>query len=324
MFNSVDGLHISIPNDEDGMVGRECPVAECEGYFKIKLGTGIIEEGYNKCFCPYCGHANTQDHFFTKEQLEYAESIAISEVQKAIGAETKKWDRKLRSSSQKSFINLRVDYKQSHRSIAYYAEKELETNLVCESCTLEYAVYGKFAYCPDCGADNTLQILMGNLYLVRKLLVQAKEEEDPAFQEYLVQNALEDIISSFDSFGRNNIKLITKNTDMENFSISFQNITKAREMILKEFGFDIFNGLEETDWEKIVVNFQKRHLISHNDGIIDEMYIQKTNDKTAVVGRKVVITPDELEDMLEETETIARILQEGLTNWKSQKNSKGG
>ncbi len=299
------------------MVGRECPNPTCEGYFKIKLGTGIVEAGYDECFCPYCREKSTQDNFFTKEQIEYAKSIGVREIQKALGKEISKWDRDLRSSTRNSFFKIRVNYKQSHRPIAYYAEKGLESNLTCEHCGLEYAVYGKFAYCPDCGVDNTLQILRVNLNLVSKLLVQTRVEEDAEFREYLTQNALEDVISSFDSFGRNCMRLITRNTDKSVVIISFQNIWKARERIRNGFGFDISNGLLDGDWERIVNSFQKRHLISHNDEIIDDAYIKITNDQSAVIGRKVVVTADEVENILKAIETLAQELQKGFTNWKS-------
>jgi len=324
MFDSIDEMRVPIPVEDNGFMGRECPKEDCQGYFKIKLGTGIIGEGYNKCYCPYCGHESTQDYFFTKEQIEYAKSIAVRKIQKTLRTEIKKWDRNLRSSTRNSFFKLRVDYKQSYHPVAYYAEKELETHTVCESCTLEYAVYGKFAYCPDCGADNTLQILGANLDLVRKLLAQAEAEEDAEFQEYLVQNALEDVISSFDSFGRNCVNLFTKNTDNEGVGISFQNIKKARDTIQDVFGFDFCDELKDEDWIRVEINFQKRHLISHNDGIIDDVYIQKTNDQFADVGRKVVVTPVEVEEMLQAMETEAKCLQEGLANWKSQNDNEGG
>ena len=40
------GRSISVPihADEDGYVGRECPEAGCQGYFKITPGTGLAGE----------------------------------------------------------------------------------------------------------------------------------------------------------------------------------------------------------------------------------------------------------------------------------------
>ena len=47
--------------------------------------------------------------------------------------------------------------------IRYYSEETLETKVVCDECTLRYAIYGVFAFCPDCGKHNSLQILNKNL-----------------------------------------------------------------------------------------------------------------------------------------------------------------
>ena len=73
----------------------------------------------------------------------------------------------------------------------------------------------------------------------------------------------------------------------------------------------------------MVKNFQKRHLISHNDGIVDDPYIQITNDQEAVKGRKIKIASEDVENMLESIEIIARNIQEGLSNWKSKVNEIG-
>jgi len=87
---------------------------------------------------------------------------------------------------------------------------DLETTLTCEECGLVYAVYGKFAYCPDCGIENTLQIFKSNMMLIMKLLKKAESEENPEYKEYLIHNALEDIVSKFDSFGKNSINEIPR------------------------------------------------------------------------------------------------------------------
>src|SRR5580704_1607129 len=55
------GNRISVPiqPDEEGYIGRECPVETCVGYFKITPGTGL--KGPAPCHCPYCGHSGEQN-----------------------------------------------------------------------------------------------------------------------------------------------------------------------------------------------------------------------------------------------------------------------
>jgi hypothetical protein len=56
-------IAVSIPNDADGYLGRECP--KCESYFKVTLGTGITT-GNPPCHCPYCGEVGSPDVFWTR------------------------------------------------------------------------------------------------------------------------------------------------------------------------------------------------------------------------------------------------------------------
>ena len=66
--------------DGEGYTGRECP--QCERYFKVKFGTGLA--GDLPCHCPYCDHTGPHDEFWTSEQIEYAESIALNKVSKQV------------------------------------------------------------------------------------------------------------------------------------------------------------------------------------------------------------------------------------------------
>lgn len=75
-------ISVPIPKDDGGFMGRECPEKDCEGYFKIKPGTGLTGEDL-PCHCPYCGHAGPMNQFWTKEQIEYAKSVALRRVSEA-------------------------------------------------------------------------------------------------------------------------------------------------------------------------------------------------------------------------------------------------
>ena len=172
-------ISISIPPDENSFTGRECPQADCEGYFKIAFGTGLEGDGL-PCHCPYCGHAAGQDQFYTKVQLEYAKSVALRKITAAIQKDLKKleFDHK-----PKGPFGIGLSMKVTpgpQPPIRYYRETQLETEVVCTHCTLRYSVYGVFAFCPDCGQHNSIQILAKNLEMVGKMLKMAARESQRA------------------------------------------------------------------------------------------------------------------------------------------------
>ncbi len=298
-------ISIPIPADEDGLVGRECPNADCLGYFKIKMGTGL--QGPNlPCHCPYCGHTAGQDHFWTQEQLEYAKSVALRAVQDAISRDVRDWDRSLRQSTRSSFVKMSMDYKGHPQPIRYYREKQLETKAICDNCTLEYAVYGVFAYCPDCGTHNSLQILVKNLELARKELDYSLAAPDAEFAAYLVADALENAVSAFDGFGRE-VCLINAEVASDASrakSVSFQNLPKAKTAVADLFGFDLASGLNPDEWAFVCQCFQKRHLLAHRMGVVDQQYVDITGDTSAAVGRKVPIDSDQVRSLLAWLEQI--------------------
>jgi hypothetical protein len=136
----------------------------------------------------YCGHSGEHNTFFTPEQIEYAKSVAIRRITDAVHQDLKslEFDHK----PQGAFgigISMKVTSSAPH-PIRYYREKQLETKVVCDKCTLRFAIYGVFGWCPDCGAHNSLQILSKNLELAKKeLSLAASVETDLA--EHLIGDA---------------------------------------------------------------------------------------------------------------------------------------
>jgi hypothetical protein len=275
---------ISIDQDEDGYVGRECPIDSCLGYFKVTPGTGV--KGPAPCHCPYCGHSGDNDTFFTQEQIEYAKSIVLRQVTEAVFKDLKalEFDHK---PSGPFGIGLSMKVQRSGPPpIRDYRERELETEVVCDYCTLRYAIYGVFGWCPDCGAHNSLQILTKNLELARKELALA-HSADSELAAHLIGDALENAVSVFDGFGRE--ICLQKASD-----IRFQNISAARRKVQEIFGFDFADGLSADEWKAACRLFQKRHVLAHKMGVVDEEYLRKANDPKAVLGRKVRLSHDEV------------------------------
>ena len=299
-MNNFISIPTSLKPDADGFTGRECPVKECQGYFKVQFGTGL--EGNVPCHCPYCGHIASHDHFWTKDQIEYAKSVAVQKVSSMFTQELQKIER---CPNPRALFDISIKIDGNLPPLYLYQEKKLEQEVICDSCTLRYSIYGVFGYCPDCGIHNSFQILNANLNIVEKILNFSNElEEDIA--KKIIENCLESIVSIFDGFGREFCKIYDQKTtaSAHTQNISFQNISMAKDKLRELFKIDISNSLDASDWKSLIYLFQKRHLIAHKMGVIDQKYINQTNENSSLIGRKVIVTK---EDILQLTKMLRQI-----------------
>lgn len=306
--NLGNSIKISISLDDDGFIGRECPNPECEGYFKVKFGTGLKGENL-PCYCPYCGHMSSHDLFWTKEQIEYIRSFMLRKVNDTLYKDLKKleFDHKPRGTFG---IGVSLKIKRNGLTpIHYYREKRLETEVICRNCTLHYSIYGVFAFCPDCGQHNSLDILTKNLEIIEKMLDLAADAGKEVADK-LIENALEDCVSSFDGFGRETCRINAQRAKIPTKAekISFQNLGAVKNTLRDIFGFDIASELTVEEWRKVVCGFQKRHLLSHKMGIVDDEYIMKSGDSNAIIGRKVNISPEEVREIIQIISKLAKYI----------------
>lgn len=290
-------VSVDIRPDEEGYLGRECP--ECEKYFKIKPGTGLPDS--TDCYCPYCQCFGSQDEFWTKQQIEYAHSVVLNQVSDELFKSMKKMERK---PNRNQLISIGITVKGKPSPITYYTEKELEEKLTCTNCTLEYTIYGAFGFCPDCATHNSQQIIEANFDLVQKILNLAQEAA-PDIKSKLIENALEDCISAFDGFAREHCSNLYA-------KLSFQNISNARDKLYNEHAIDISANLENTEWSFVVNQFQKRHLLAHKMGVVDEEFVKKTRTDHGDIGKKVSITKNDVTNLIYHLKVIVNNITKNI------------
>lgn len=307
-----NSIQVLIQPDEEGFIGRECPNSTCNGYFKVMFGTGLKVENL-PCHCPYCGQTASHDEFWTKEQIEYVQSVALRRITDAIYRDLKKLEFDIKPKGAFGIgMSMKVKSGPLH-PIRFYREMALETHIECSNCTLKYAVFGVFAFCPDCRQHNSLQILDKNLELVDKMLDMALAAE-AELTIRLVENALEDCVSAFDGFGREicrvHAKAATNPKKVE--KVSFQNLEDAKRNGSALFKLDIAAGLADDEWKAAVRAFQKRHLLAHKMGVVDEEYVRKSGETQAVVGHKVNTDVGEVRILCQIISKLGRYLSDAM------------
>ena len=297
-------ITVTLKPDGHGMIGRQCPEDNCGLYFKLKLGTGWDTEHIR---CPYCRSEGHQSSFFTQDQMEYARSVAVRDVVGPILKGFKKDIERTNRRRSSGLIQLKfsVDYKPI--SVRHYIERQLETEVSCDNCSLEFSVYGVFASCPCCGQLNALKVMLSSLETAkRKLLLSEEPSLDSELRQDFVKDALTGSVSAFDAFG----KALAKNQPIlfpENRRNLFQDI-EALNGHLQTQGIPSFETtIGISAWEELKWFFQARHVYVHNAGVIDERFTSRQPALAYMQGR---VLPLESERLAQDIDVLGSLCRE--------------
>ena len=317
-------MSFTIPTDEDGRMARQCPVANCSpGYFKIKPGTGITG-GQVSAYCPYCRHSAESSDFATEEQLQYAKNLALREVQKGVnemvrdamglGASGK---RKIGS----GFLSIELSYKPG--ALPYVKqpfEDEVRRDVICPHCTLDQTVLGLATWCADCGEDIFMVHISAELAVTRLMVEDITRRKSLLGKRVAakeLENSLEDAVSIFEASTRAIVRRAfiergetTEQVDayFKKIGNSFQSIERTRSQLNELFGLDLG---AEIKWESVSSSFEKRHPVTHNLGVIDRKYLERTREVERE-GREVRISTEEIQNLLAHIEVAVSYIHAKL------------
>jgi len=56
--------------------------------------------------------------------------------------------------------------------------------------------------------------------------------------------------------------------------------------------------LSKNEYQELNILFQKRHLLAHSEGIVDEKYIQKSGDSNYKIGQKIVVKEKDIKTIV--------------------------
>ena len=300
----------SLKTDEQGLLGRECP--DCERYFKMKI---VGELPDTECICPYCEHRDSHSRFFTKDQQKYVESIVNRDVVQPLFRKLEQSVRRLEQSTRGSFLQIKVKTSGLDFSLKHYQERDLETHVACDSCGLEFAIYGVFASCPQCGRLNALTILRKSIEVARKKLL-VFDRQDPAevdVKSGMLADVLSDAVSSFDAFGKA-LRLRYPGVFPDQPRNLFQNLLALSGSLESRLGSSLRAMIGNEQYDLMALLFQVRHLNEHNMGVVDEDFVRKVKGSGHLLGKKHPLERNEIERVLgivqEATEKIMTMVEQ--------------
>ena len=312
-------IPIKILTDDKGYYDRQCPNSECEYIFKIYMEHWIEKVTDEKVFCPMCGHIAPSDEWYTDEQIDGIEKIAESWTISYIQGELNKTLTKLSKSTLKNqFVKLtyRPARKITFQNNPIGQREEWEVEIICENCGTQFSFIGSAYFCPCCGNNAAEKVFEESLDTIQKM-IESKEAMLTLFAEMygkdkaetmcrsMFEGSLGDIVSAFQKFAEARFtKLSTKKVRVNDFQILDKGSSLFRNYCGN--GYDVWLSDEELNFVNLM--FQRRHILEHNNGIIDERYIKQSEDSSYNVGQRLVLKEKEVVRLLE----VIKKLGEGL------------
>ena len=125
----------------------------------------------------------------------------------------------------------------------------------------------------------------------------------------LLESSIGDIVSAFQKFASCHYDKLTGKTCRVN---DFQIVDKGSQLFNDAIGKGYNEWLSADELRTMNLLFQRRHLIEHNNGMIDQRYIDKSGDNFYAVGRRLVVKESDPLTLL----AIIKKLSKGLVSLK--------
>ncbi|OLP15942.1 hypothetical protein BST81_23750 [Leptolyngbya sp. 'hensonii'] len=297
-------VSIQLELDDNGYLDRVCPSNECKTHFKVFFQDwrDIVRD--EEVFCPLCRHDAKATEWNTPKQDEYIKNSAYAYVQQQLGEAFQSDARRFnRSQNRNSFIKMSMSYKPGSVSIPIPASatEVMTQEFQCDECKCRYSSIGAAFFCPSCGHNSVLETFSNSLQTVKETLAAipvirtALEEstnknvaEDSI--RHICENGLVKIVSSFQRYAE---ACFQKLPNSGSFSIRrnlFQSLSESDAIWRSATGTGYTDILDSTEYQSLLVYFQQRHVLSHLDGIVDQQYIDRSNDCRFDVGQRLIVT----------------------------------
>lgn len=301
-------MPITICSDEKGYFDRECPNEECLYTFKILMKDWEEKVSDDEVHCPLCGHIDTADKWWTQQQLEQLNPIITGVAENYSKKLDKVFGDFARSTRHNKYI--RVTYKPSRRvsfsNNPIGQREEWETEICCDKCGTHYSVIGSAYFCPCCGFNSAVNSFNDSLDSIGKMLDSLCEMKAMLADKYntdtaekmcrsMLESSIGDMVSAFQKFASCKYEELSRKASRIN---DFQIVEKGSCLFEAETGKKYSDWLSAGELAFMELMFQRRHLLEHNNGMVDQRYLDKSDDTSYSLGQRIVVKEADAQSLL--------------------------
>lgn len=314
-------VSVPIESDSEGYWDKECPSPGCLFQFKVHNEDWKNSVRDEEVFCPACRHAAPAKSWFTTAQVEaareYARGTVVNRLNKAIRADA---DGSKRRQSPSSFLRITLEAKGGRDAILLpiAAAEPMRLRAVCEGCECRYSYIGAAYFCPSCGRNSARHTFFQTLASIRSavglrgtLVSSIGIDEAEVVTQSLIEKGVLDAVTSFQRLSEQLYLLSTGKQAKRN---AFQNLDVGSELWKSEIGQSYDQLIGEVSVAKLRIFYQQRHLLAHQQGIVDADYIERSNDHRYVVGQKILVREGDVLEFVKIIEALGNGLMEHVSN----------
>lgn len=302
-------VSIPIDADEKGYIDKQCPSEECEFIFKVHEEDWANKADDDAVWCPFCRHEAPSKSWYTIEQVEHGNAEVFSmikgEVHNAMISDAQRFNRR---QPKGGFISMSMKVsggRKRTQPIPAKAAEAMQLEITCDECDTRFSVIGSAYFCPACGHNSVVRTFkdslrkikakVENVSIVRAALVEAvgKDEAEITCRS-MIESCIIDGVVAFQKYCEGKYAKYGKPP----FN-AFQRLKQGSELWEGAVGAGYSDWVSSEELSGLNVLFQKRHILSHNEGIVDQSYIDKSGDSSYKTGQRIVVSPKDISKLLE-------------------------
>jgi hypothetical protein len=305
-----------VQSDEQGMWGRNCPA--CERYFRT---THIFHDSV----CPYCAKSAPSLTFISKAQRMY------------IAASYDAFARAMLTHEDTSLSLDDVTDKAPNQDDVtdktpawHYSEEKQQTHFKCKTdgCGVETDILGIYGFCPRCGRTNA-RVAFSDV--IDRMLARWAEAEKAVTDREQRAEVWADLtvksVTEFETLAKHLrrkllISPMTPKRREELEALNFQSPLEADVSLRQWFDIGIVQwsgnaasaprALKDTELPFITKMLQRRHILIHNSGVVDEGYLKLSGDTQARLHERIRIPSKECRHFVELVREMGLNLLDGV------------
>ena len=306
----TDGFRVPIEVDERGYVERQCPATDCLFIFKVNQEDWKALFRDEKVTCPQCGEAGPADKWWTVEQIAHGKAEAVNWLKGEVHDGLEDWARGFnRSVAGHGLIRMtaRVDGRPPRRGVLPApARLALERELKCSRCGARYCVIGPSFFCPCCGSGDVdrgfgpgVQGVLGRLDALPAAGDAVSAVFGPGAGGEFCRRNREALIVDCVTIHQVHceVQYARVSGDAGAPLNAFQRLADGSALFEAATGSGFGDWLSVDEMSRMEVFFQRRHVLAHRSGLVDERYIERSGDNTYEVGDRIIVTDDDVREL---------------------------